>query len=383
MIPLGLSTTALADLHATLVDHHSVYVTVQALTLDGTRLSDLSWRLLDGQVNVDYTGTVTRSCSLSLLDPNRTMDFDSNSPSDGALYLDRMIQVNYAVRKPGGTQYVIPVFTGPVTKLNRTNDVISVEAQGKELLAMGSVWNPATYRKGARKVDVIRSVLSTRAGETKFDLQDISSQLPKDYSIGRGNTPWGVSRALAQSMNQQLFYDGRGVARMLPFSRASTMFTFRQGDGGSVTSDPQISYTSDELKNVVWVRGGVPTGAKTAVEISRGAPSTHPLSAAKLGRNGVPRYLLEIVDNSAITTIADALALAQSTLDQLLLQVVEVAFDAMPVPHLDPSDVVRVETEDFATAFRLSKFSIPLVAGESMSVGYLKRVSVKPRGVRR
>lgn len=382
MIPLGLSAAQLADLNATLVSNHSLYVTVQALTLGGTRLADLSWRLLDGQVNVDATGTVTRSCSLSLLDPNGTMDFDSGSPSDGALYVDRMIQVNYSVRKPGGTQYTIPVFTGPITKLDRTNDVVSVEAQGKELLSMGSVWIPATYKKGSKKVDVIQNVLATRGGETKFDLPDLASALPKDYSIGRLNTPWGVARAIAQSMNQQLFYDGRGVARMRPLPAAS-VFLFKHGDGGSVTTVPQLSYSTDDLVNVVWVEGATPAGAQNPVTAYATAPSTHPLSPWKLGRNGVPRYLMEVVQNSAVTNTTEATAYARTTLNDRLLQAVDVSFDAMPIPHLDPADMARLNTEDYSNAFRMSKYSIPLKAGASMSVGYLNKVSVRPRRVRK
>lgn len=382
MIPLGLSTTQLADLHSTLVGHHTKYVTVQALTLGGTRLADLSWRLLDGQVNVDDTAEVTRNCTLSLSDPNHTMDFDSNSPSDGSLYLDRMVQVNVSVRKPGGTQYTIPIFTGPVMKLNRNNDVITLEAQGKELLAQGMVMRPMTFRKGMNKVDVIRGVLTQQAGETKFDIPEVFSLMPKDYSIGRGNTPWGVVRGLAQSLGHQLFYDGRGVCRMRRITGTS-QFTFKQGDGGSMTSDPQITFTSDELKNVVWVRGCVPKGAKKAIEYTSSAPATHPLSPVRLQRNGVPRFLVEVIENSSITTSADARQLAETRLAERLLQTVDVAFDAMPIYHLEPGDTARAETSDFATAFKLSKYSLPLTAGETMSVGYLSRVSTRARKVRR
>jgi hypothetical protein len=382
MIPLGLSVAQQMDLNSTLVSDHSLYITAQVLKLDGTRLADLSWRVLDGQVNVDDSATITRNCTLTLLDPNRTMDFDTDSPSDGSLYLDRMIQVNYSVRKPGGTQYTIPVFTGPVMKLNRNNDVITLEAQGKELLAMGMVMRPQTYRKGWNKVDVIRQVLNTQTGERKFDLPHLASLLPKDYSIGRGNTPWGVARGLAQSMDRQLFYDGRGTCRMRR-SWGPTLFTFRQGDGGSVVSDPQITFTSDELKNTVWVRGAVPAGAKTAVEYLAIARDRHPLSPTRLARSGSPRYLVETIENSSITTVSEAMRLAETKLNEFLTQTVEVAFDSIPIPHLDPGDFVQLETDEFATSFRLSRYSIPLTAGEAMSTGYLRRVSMKARFVRR
>ena len=385
MIPLGLSAEQLKTLHSVLAGHHSIYVTAQLLTLDGTRLADLSWRVLDGQVDVDSNAAVTRSCTLSLFDPNRTMSFDTDSPDDGAIYLDRMIQVNYAVRGPGTEQFVIPVFTGPVTKLSRSNDVINVEAQGKEVLAMGAVWATRTYKKGMRKTDLIRSVLAEVAGETKFTLVESTQRMPADYTIGMGNTPWGVARNIANSMGLQLFYDGRGTARLRPLP-PSSVFHFRTGDGGTVVKPPQISYSSDELANVIWVEGAVPKGATKPVTGSRAAPSTHPLSPARLGRNGKPRYLLRKVQNSSITSQAAAIELATKELATALLQAVDVSFDAMPIPHLEPMDMARLYTDDFGNAFRVLKFSIPLTTGSSgegppMSVGYLKRVSNKPRGV--
>jgi len=385
VIPLGLSAAQLKTLHSVLAGHHSIYITAQLLTLDGTRRADLSWRVLDGQVDVDSAAAVTRSCTLSLFDPNRTMTFDSDSPEDGAIYLDRMVQVNYAVRGPETQQFVIPVFTGPVTKLSRSNGVINVEAQGKEVLAMGSAWATRTYKKGMRKTDLIRSVLADVAGETKFSLIESTQRMPNDYTIGMDNTPWGVARAIASGMGLYLFYDGRGTVRLQP-PPSSSLFHFRTGDGGTVVSPPQVSYSTDELANVIWVEGAAPQGAAKPVTGSAAAPASHALSPARLGRNGKPRYILRKVQNSSVTNKTQAIALARKELADALLQAVDVSFDAMPIPHLDIGDMVRLYTDDFGNAFRMGKFSIPLTTGSSdegppMSVGYLKRVSNKPRGV--
>jgi hypothetical protein len=58
-----------------------------------------------------------------------------------------------------------------------------------------------------------------------------------------------------------------------------------------------------------------------------------------------------------------------------LLQEVDVKFDALPTPHLEESDVVRVYTDEFNSAFRLNEFSIPLTTKALMSVGYTAKVS--------
>jgi hypothetical protein len=383
VIPLGLTAAQQAALHDTLVGHHSIRVSVYLMNLSGSKLADISNRLIDGQVNVDGDADITRSCTLSLLDVDRSLSLDSDSPDSGALYVDRMIQVQYAVKDAasGSSWVTIPLFTGPVVKVDRDDAVISVECQGKELLGMGQVWTPRTYKKGTRKTEVMQSILQG-CGETKFNFPEYSTPIPSDYAIGRDNTPWGVAKYLANGMGLQLFYDGRGVARLRARPQTS-VFRFRAGDNGSILSSPKVTYTLDNLKNIVWVRGSINPGSGGLSEYKIGAvaqaPAAHPLSPVRLGRNGKPRYLLEIYDNSTITSKSEAQRFANSILASHLLQSVDVAFDAFPLPHLEEMDVCRYDTPQASNAFRAVKFSIPLLAGGVMAVGYNRRVSVRAR----
>jgi len=347
------------------------------MTLSGARVSDLSDRLISGQVNVDYTADVTRNCTIQLMDPNRTLSFETDSADEGAIYMDRMIRVIYSVKVPQMNAWVdIPIFCGPVVSMDRDDDVINVEAQGKETLAKGAAWRTFTRKKNTNKVNVIRDILKELSGENKFDLVETTSKLPKDYSLGRESIPWDAAKSLASGLSRQLFYDGRGYCKLRSLP-GTPVFTFKSGDGGTVLSAPQISYDSTEAKNIVLVKGGVPKGAKTALSVYVAAPSSHPLSPQKLGRNGVPRYLLEVIEDDAIRTKTEAEEKAGAVLNDKLLQTVDVSFDAMPIPHLEPGDMVRIQTEEYATTFRMREFSIPLVAGDSMSVGYQKRMAVR------
>jgi hypothetical protein len=377
VIPLGLTSAQMVTLNNTLSGTHSMHVTVQILTLDGARLADVSDRLLSGQVNIDWGADVTRSCTLSLLDPNRALTFDSSSPTDGALYVDRMIQVVYSVKAPGTTTWTdIPVFCGPISKMDRASDVVNLEAQGKESLALGAAWKVQTYKRGAYRVDVIRSILRDLAGETKFTFPEHGARLPADLSVGRESVPWTVARDVSRGLGMQLFYDGRGVCR-LRTRPASAIFTFQSGDGGSVLTTPQVTYSTENLRNIVWVRGA------GTISVAKVAPYSHPLSPQKLGRNGVPRYLLEAVTEDTIRTAAEAGDLAAKTLNKALLSSVEVSFDALPMPHLEPGDVARVTTPEFSNSFSLTQLSIPLVVGQAMSINYLANVSPNVQRIRR
>lgn len=378
MIPLGLTATQQGWLHATLAGSHSVNVTVQLLTLSGARVADLSSRLLEGQVNVDYTADVSRACTMQLLDPDRTLSFETDSADEGAIYMDRMIRVVYSVKVPQMNAWVdIPVFCGPVTSMDRNDSVINIECQGKETLAKGAAWRTFTRKKNSNKGNVIKDILTDLTGENKFDFPEVTNKLSADYSLGRESIPWDSAKSIASGISRQLFYDGRGYAKMRSLP-GTPVFTFKSGDGGTVLSVPQISYDSSEMKNTILVKGGVPKGSKTAVEASVAADKSHPLSPYKLGRNGVPRVLLEVIEDDTIRSKAEATEKAGTTLNDRLLQTVDVKFDAMPIPHLEPGDMVRIQTEEYATTFRLGQFSIPLVVGDTpMSVGYNKDLSVR------
>lgn len=374
MISLGLSAAGQSALEATLASNHSVKIIVAVTDLLGNRVSDISDRLLTGQVDVDASAAVSRTCLLTMLDPLKTLGFDSDSPDDGALWHNRMIKVYYGVKGPLITEWLyIPVFNGPITKLSRDDSIVSIECQGKELLALGIGWRPWTFKKGANRVQAIHDILANNTGETKFTFTDSTMKLASDYSLGRMTQAWHASRALAQGGGFQLFYDGRGVA-VLRNRNLNPIFVFKGGDGGMITSSPKVSFNTDGVANMVYVKGGVPAGGKVAVEWTETAAANDSLSPWRLGRNGVPRYLIHVIEDDSIKSVAAAKALAKTTLAQMLLQHVEVEFESMVNPLLEEYDTVRIDTSEFSTNFVLTKFSIPLFAadGAGMTIGYNK-----------
>jgi hypothetical protein len=377
-----LAAHELGAFQAALVETHGVSVEASILNNDGDHLRSITHMILDGQINVDMGADVTRGATLSLLDPDRSLPFDSDSPSDGALYLDRMVRITYSVRVPSLNDRVdVPVFTGPVSKVDRSDDVVNVECQGKEALAMNAAWVPMVIGKKTLKTDAIRRIMAA-AGESRFSFPELTARLPHAVPIVREAIPWQVAKRIAHGMNRQLFYDGAGVLRLRAWP-GTAVYTFRTGIGANITSTPQISYSLENVSNLVWVVGGKPKGAKKPVSyVARPSP-THPLSSARLGRNGHPRRLLLKIEDSSIRSVAEARRLAERRLKDALRAHVEVTFDSLPVPHLDPGDLIRVTTDEFSHTYRLATYSLPLGTGGAMSVGYHKVVSSKKRRIRR
>lgn len=388
---LGLTTAERRHYFNAVRSSHTRRIDVDVLTLDEKVVSSITNTIIDGQVNVDQDADVTRSATVTFLDPNHAINFDTDSPDSGALYADRMVRIRYGVRVPELERYVFAtVFMGPITGLSRDDVEVTLEAQGKETLVRSAVWKPLTLKKGMAVTDAIRTLMRDRGGETRFNMPEVRNgagkvvTLPKAVSLVRLSDIWTNAKRLARSVGRQLFYNGAGTL-MLRRWPLTVAFEFTEGEDGEILTPPQINYQLDELKNTIEVNGQPPNGKKGAVHAIAYAPATHPLSPVRLGRPGTPRYLVEVIEDQEVRSDSVAKKMADQILEDRLLEAVEVTFDSLPVVNLDPGDRVRIRTQDFTATFRLKKFSIPLAPnGEPvMPIGYLKRITPAKRRSRK
>lgn len=382
MIGLGLNSADQARFHALLGQNHHIQVSCSLMDLSHNRIADVTRQFLGGQVIIDDDADVSRSASLTFLDPDHRMALDSGSPADGAFYIDRMIGITYTVYTPDRLWWVsVPVFTGPITKMDRDWAAIKLECMGKEWLALDPFWSPKTYRKGARRVDVVKNLLYD-LGERKFTFPTSTSTLAKDLALSSEHKPWTAARSVARSANLQLFYDGRGVAVMRAYP-TNPEWTFRDDSGGTVLSKPQIGFDAANLINAVQVKGATPAGKTAPITYRAVAPVGSSVYPYTIGRNGRPRFIPVFIDDDSLDTSAEVIKVANDRLRLGELESVAAAFDTLPVPHLEPRDPYRIATEEVSTATVLTKMTIPLVANENASIGYLKSMKPNTANIRR
>lgn len=412
-----------------MVTGYQLRVICQILDLNHRYISDVSSMLIDGQVNFDYWEPITNSASLVLLDPDNLVGFDTSSPSDNALYADRMIRIVYSVwvdttvitaGSAGGplldaysdvfsdtyeagsssgtfpdtysdsyytTESVstgfwvdVPLFCGPVTKVKRDDAVLSVECQGKESLVSEPtvVWTPTTNTKGTLGVTAIRSMM-TRCGETKFDLPGFTYKLGTDYVASAMTSPWEYVNTLAGSRSiRQLWYDGRGVLR---FRETPTrpVWTFTEE---TLLSVPKLDYNHADIRNTAVVRGATPEG-KPQLHAHRYLPASHHASPQALGRNGKHRTIPEVLEDESLKTQAAVDAAANKLLQTIDDTNVGFEFDSFPIPHLEPGDMFHLSTRDFSINLQMNQFSIPLKAGSPQSNGTIRKLSANRARLRR
>ena len=99
------------------------------------------------------------------------------------------------------------------------------------------------------------------------------------------------------------------------------------------------------------------------------------------------RNLREEIQDDQITTTAQAKRIAQARLDRLGWSYVDVNFDSLVIPHLEPRDVIDIAAGDWHERVQLTKFTIPLTADGTMSIGrhlhtrrVTRRTPVRKRG---
>jgi hypothetical protein len=281
------------------------------------------------------------------------------------------------------THYTIPVFTGPVSAVERNSVELSVKAVGKESLGLTNLWSGRNFKKGQEKLWVIKQILSDLMGETHMAIPNAiggkSPKLSNDLKLGKDDAPWKVAKHLANSMNCQLFYDGRGVAVL----RKKPLHAQWELNDKYLTGEPDSAYDLGSTINAVRVIGGIPKKAKKPVKAKAVAQLAHPLSPWRLGRRGSdgiyrPRFLWVEIQDDSLKTVKECKELANTTLKHGLIGGITINADGIMNPRLQEMDPIRVKTDSMNRTMPVRKFTIPLVAGQDGSYGYLRKM--RPRG---
>lgn len=385
MLHLAIPRTQLAELHDVVRGSHRARSVAAVMNSDHRTLySGRRW-LLDGQVEIDSTAAVTRSAACTLLDPDGRAGLDSAAPLDGSIGLDRYLHLRREYWLPYAQAWVsVPLFTGPVSGVTRSGPAIEVEAQGKELLALQPAWTPRTWTKGTRRVDIIEELMRERAGEWAFALpQGWNAQIGRDWSVVRRvgdeqHTIWARAQVQAKSLgDKQVFYDARGVLRGRS-QPVKSVWRIRQEDlAGELT----VSERTSDVVNAVVMTGGVPKGGKAPVTATAELDPSHPWSPSSLGRRGVGRRIPVAFEDSSLVTQKDADAAAERHLKVQERGSVELTATTLPVPWLEPRDLITVEVAGEPTLMRVHKATLPL-SGDLMSVGSLRTYRPRKRGRR-
>ena len=378
---LGLNHAQLRAYHRTLASSHPIRIRIALCDLEEKPLASVVPRVLGGQVTCDIKREVTRMLSMQFLDPRNQLDLDPRSRADGTLMLDRILKIYYSVWVDDLDRWVTAQpFTGVPWKPTRDGSLVTIEAHGKERLALRPTWTPFSREAGTKKIDVLHDFLARRAGEGRFDFPAIDARLPHDFAVAREQIMWPRAKRLARSMDRQLFYPGTGRCT-LRTPPGHPVVTFRRGDGGQLLSEPQIDTEVGDFANTAMVEGR----HKLEPAIAQLKP-WHPLSPHNLQRNGVPGVIAVFDKNDHIRNNAEADRRAVRMLDHQDQATISYSYSIVPHPHLDELDLAEFEEADGnITRHRLTQWALPLTTDGSpaMTIGYTRRLTAARGEIRK
>lgn len=354
---------------------------IRAALLDraGNTVANLT-QVIDGQVIVDANQDVTRQTTLQILDINRALGFDADTYQGQELQLSRMLRVFWVVNGPLLSRPIsVPVHTGPLLRLRRDGPTVTIEAQGKEAYGLTQSRKTLTIKKGARRTDAIKTILRERMGETRLGaIPDLPAKLADDFTVSPKHQPWKRALKLAASLDRQLFYGADGVPYLRkPVERVTWQFKADDPYGGDITAPVSVTADLQAVKNHIIVTGATPKGKKKPVTAEATADRLHPLSPWVLGAGDAPLWLVEEINNPDLRTAAECQAVAKKRLARGLRLVHEASFNAVPVPHLEPLDLIQAVTAYETSTTQLETFTLPIGISGDMTVGYVDPYRLK------
>jgi hypothetical protein len=358
---------------------HTRRIVASLLDRQGRTIAWLSPAFRSGAVTVDARQDVTRSAQLDLLDPWHRLGFDADTYQGGLLDLSRMVRLVYCVNSPLLAEEVrIGVFKGPVTRIRRDGPMLSVEAQGMEVYGLNPAQRSMTIGAGTRKTDAIKQILRDLMGVVELGgIPNLRAKLPDDVTITQKDRAFKVAWRIADAMNRQLFFDGNGRPQLRRRPK-KVGWSFHDGPGGGLTSPLRTEADMTKVKNHIEVKGAT-KGGKTITGQATAA-ANHPLSPWNLGLPGGPLYLTEEVTNDHLRSQQEVDEYAADLLERRLRLIHDASFNSVPVPHLDPLDLIRVHTAYESVSTQLETFTLPLALEGDMSVGYVDPYRLKRTG---
>lgn len=395
-LPRGLTGTRLDDYLDMMRQSHEIRIQLEVLNADDelvVRYDEHDLPIIDGQVDVDLDSAIHRQLRITLANTDEA----TTDPSDprSALSAKRQLRVLYGVLvnfSDGTSDWVYtPVFYGPITRVERDAETVQLEAQSKEAfmlppskLQRSAVPNEdgeqdnkiSTYYAG----DLIKKI-ARRHGERMFRVPRTNRKLPEDAKLFDKATQetgaWPLLQRIAGA--QQLFYTADGWLTLRTHRTNSAVYVFNDGNNGEVLSVPKVEWDMTVFRNTLELRAfqkkqGNEKENPTLRVIAK-LEGQHPLSARSLARHGEPRQLIEVVSTDDVYANATiALKDAETLLDRKAALALNVQFDCLPVPFLEPGDLVALDLEgEPRRKFAVKKFSLPLTPA-SMSLGYNRRV---------
>lgn len=322
--------------------HRSLYFKIEKLDNNDVVVAELTPKLLEGEVKVEYDDVNRRTCNFTLLEALP----DDWQGSRWKLY--------YGMKINGVITYDA---VGVFIPVNPSEDEIEQGYQTKyqgvdktQILVDAYSDIPLTYPAGTTLKELAIDIFG-RVSETKLNLNDVPYALETDFTFEEGVTLEHILSTLVRSFPADWYYDRNGYAvlEVLPEATARPItYSFQENEESILIDQNKSIDTSKYWNQVVVVGGQVDTGIFRQTYSNSDA-----ITAAG-------RTVTKFFNEDSATSQDQINDLATQFLNAGLQLPKTIQMRNLPLPKLEPKQVIKVGE----IKYEVISFNIPLDLGD-------------------
>lgn len=238
-------------------------------------------------------------------------------------------------------------------------NIVSITGRDYAKKCLTSKFGQATGFSSGTTIETVIRAIGQNAGITKFLFPVTGKTLGRDFVFEAGVERWKAMTEIAKAYGHELFFDTQGFCVLQQLQDPATspvVAIFKTGAKGNLASYDK-SMNDSRIYNHMVVTGE----ATETIPVFAEAKNEQPNSPTRIARIGdrVYRYT-----SSFITTVAQALDVAERFLKIHALEEYDVNIDSLVYPWLEAGDIIQFLDPDAGanqpTNFLLSSLTIPL-----------------------
>lgn len=322
----------------------------------------------DARVKMEALAAIRSTFSMTVLDPVGRY-VDRGRPDDLLSRFGSEVRPWRGVRYDNGTIEAVPLGTF------RIEGNAPVEAgSGFQLTITGRDRSAIVSRRTPRSIAVmngtpineaIMAIVRVMLPSARFNLVEVP-EVTGTMLIQAGDSPWEKAVQLAAASGLVLYVDRLGIFCTSPGldPNAQAVWLFDEGPNCTFADVPTIDKgTGQPVPNGFIVRGNSNGGSSSGIrgEAWDEDPKSPTYRYGRYGEN------VEVVETDKVRNNTQAQAAAELLLRRALGRSVEFSFSGVPVPHLDPYDIVWARRRQVGVdeSFFLSSYDIPLAVTDA------------------
>lgn len=325
-----------------------------------------------GDVSVDRTAAIRRSCNVTCIDPDGT--WTPKGPESLLTPFGTTIRPYRGVRYADGTEELHPLGVFRISRSDVFDRVGASEIKIETFDLSRTVrrdkfQSPYAIASGTNVIQAIKDILALTFPDLSYDAitTTLTTTAPRVYDAN--DDPWEAVTDLAISIGCEIYFDVVGTVVLAPpadvDSLPAPVFDYIEGPDCTMISLNR-SFSDEPGYNGVIVTGESPGDELPAVrgEAWDDEPSSATYRKGPYGE--VPKFHTDQV----IKTQADAEAAAQSMLRGMLGFTSALSIDSMVNPALEAGDVVEVTRarSHVSGLYTVDAFNVPLGADGSQTL---------------